>query len=226
MKKKQVKIGVIDSGINPYHSHIGEVNGGISISVGKDMYLEWNSDFRDRLGHGTAVAAAIRDEMPDCELYAIRIFNEQLTTYPTVLCAALEWAIAEELDIINLSLGVMNESVELKQLCQEAKEKGIFVVAALDEDRGFIYPARYEGVLAVSAGEYSKGEFEYSHDNCFRACGYPKELNGDIQRYNLHGHSFASARFTGMIGKTIKEQDEKNYSSIYELLIKEGLKNK
>lgn len=217
-KKRSVKIGVIDSGINPYHSHIGKVTGGISISVGKDLFLEYNEDFRDRLGHGTAVAAAILDEIPDCELYAIRIFDESLNTYPTVLCAAIEWAIDQKLDVINLSLGVTNDSDELKLLCDMAKDQGIFVVCSLDKNRGFIYPATYDSVLAVSSGECTKGEFQYVNLNRFIACGYPRELNGDIQRYNLHGHSFAAARFSGIVGKHIQNSDQCDYERVLQQL--------
>lgn len=209
-----IKIGVVDSGINPYHSHIRNVLGGISISVGKDMYLEYDTDFRDRLGHGTAVAAAILDEMPDCELYAIRIFHESLNAYPTVLCTAIEWAIDQELDIINLSLGVLEQSDELEKLCLKAEEKGIFIVCSLDEERGFVYPAKYKGVIAVSSGDLREGEYRHCKDNHFLCCGYPRELRGDIQKYNLFGHSFAAARFSGILGKYLQENPHQDYENV------------
>lgn len=213
-KKRAVKIGVIDSGINPYHSHIQNVAGGISITVGKDMYLEFDTDYRDRLGHGTAVAAAILDEMPDCELYAIQIFHDRLNAYPTVLCTAIEWAIEQELDIINLSLGVLEQSDELESLCAKAQEEGIFIVCALDEERGFVYPAKYNSVFAVSSGDLQKGEYKHHKDNHFMCCGYPRELQGDIQKYNLYGHSFAAARFSGIVGKQLQSNPNLNYENV------------
>ncbi len=202
-RQKAVKIAVIDSGINPFHSHIGGVAGGVSIQVGKAMQLELRADYRDRLGHGTAVAAAIRDEMPACELYAVRVFDETLATYPTVLCAALEWAIDNHMDIVNLSLGSTQDHEELRALCREAHDTGIIVVAAMDELRGMPYPAEFEGVLAVTAGELLPGQYRFLGGNRFACCGYPRELTGDVQRYNLHGHSFAAARLSGIIGRRL-----------------------
>lgn len=219
-EKRSVKIGVVDSGINPYHSHIANVIGGISITVGKNMYLQYDNDYRDRLGHGTAVAAAILDEFPEGELYAIRIFQDSLSAYPTVLCTAIKWAIEQRLDIINLSLGIMEPSDELEALCLKAKEEGIFVICAYDEERGFVFPGRYEGVIAVSSGELCKGEYQYFSDHHFLCCGYPRELNGDIQKYNLYGHSFASARFSGILGKYLQKQPRFSYENVLAELMK------
>lgn len=202
-RQRSVKVAVIDSGINPYHSHIGHVSGGISISVNKEMLIEYREDYRDRLGHGTAVAAAVREECGECELYSIRIFDEKLATYPSVLAAGLEWAIEQQMEIINLSLGTAKEDERLRALCKTAHEKGMFIMAALDEQRGGVYPAKYEGVYAVSSGSLKPGQFEYLGERRFQACGYPRELTGDHQVYNLHGHSFASARMSGIIAKSL-----------------------
>lgn len=202
--KRLVKIAVIDSGINPVHSHIQNVYGGISILVGSDGYLEYDDNYQDFLGHGTAVAAAILDEAPYCELYAIRIFHNELTTYPTVLCAAIKWAIEQGVDIINLSLGFSSTHEKLRQLCNRARQNGIFLVAAYDQQRGILYPAQYkESVIAVSAGPYRRGEYNYVGDNCYQASGHPRELIEKKEVYNLHGHSFAAARYSGILAKQL-----------------------
>ena len=53
-----VRVAVIDSGVNTTHPHVGEVAGGIAID---EQGIE-RADYLDRLGHGTAVTAAIRAE--------------------------------------------------------------------------------------------------------------------------------------------------------------------
>ena len=51
-----VCVAVVDSGVNATHPHVGGVAGGIAI----DEHGVERADYLDRLGHGTAVTAAIR----------------------------------------------------------------------------------------------------------------------------------------------------------------------
>ena len=41
----------------------------------------------DRLGHGTAVAAAIKEKAPDAEIYAVKVFDRALSASVTRWCA-------------------------------------------------------------------------------------------------------------------------------------------
>ena len=50
-----VRVAVVDSGGNPSHPHIGRIAGGVAVVPGAD-----SGDYLDRIGHGTAVAAAIQ----------------------------------------------------------------------------------------------------------------------------------------------------------------------
>ena len=79
-----MKIAVIDSGIHPGHPHVGEISGGVEITLTGEGY-----DAIDRLGHGTAVAGAIREKMPDAELYAVKVFDRRLRANVGVILRAL-----------------------------------------------------------------------------------------------------------------------------------------
>ena len=69
MARKPLRIAVIDSGVNPSHPHIARVDGG------------WpENDFLDRLGHGTAVMAAIQ-ESPMIEIIERLIGRELLALH-------------------------------------------------------------------------------------------------------------------------------------------------
>src|SRR5258707_235174 len=96
-----MKIAIIDSGIHAGHPHVGEVAGGVSM-IG--------DDWADRLGHGTAVAGAIREKAPDAELYAVKVFDTRLSAAIDTLIRAIEWSIDQGMDAINLSLGTVNEA--------------------------------------------------------------------------------------------------------------------
>ena len=97
MDRKPLRIAVIDSGVHASHPHISRVDGG---------YPE--GDYLDRLGHGTAVMAAIQEKAPGCGVFAVRIFERELRTNIETLIAGIQWAIDHEMDIVNLSLGTSN----------------------------------------------------------------------------------------------------------------------
>src|ERR1700749_4721091 len=98
-----MKIAIIDSGIHPGHPHIGEIAGAVGMSAEGET-----ADAIDRLGHGTAVAAAIREKAPDAELYAVKVFDRRLRANIDMIVSALEWCRDREMDLVNLSLGTAN----------------------------------------------------------------------------------------------------------------------
>ena len=79
-----VSIAVIDSGVNPDHPHVGRVAGGVRI----DLSGVVSGDYVDRIGHGTAVFAAIQEKAPGAELFAVRVFEDRLRTSVRALVAA------------------------------------------------------------------------------------------------------------------------------------------
>lgn len=200
-----VTIAVIDSGINQYHSHVQGVKDGIHIRVNRERYIEYHHDFRDRLGHGTAVAAAIKGIAKDADLIGVKIFDDKLAAYPSVLAEAIEWSIENNVQIIHLSLGLDQDYEMIRTACKAACEKNIAIVSAIDRSRGIIYPGVYPGVFAVQAGEVKRDEWAIDHNNTFIACGFPRELKGNAQLYNMHGHSFAAAHFTAHLALIFEE---------------------
>src|SRR5215831_9266029 len=104
-----VQVAVIDSGVNLRHPHISGVEGGASV-FGPEQIEE--GSFIDTLGHGTAVMAAIQEKAPEAEYLAIKLFQRSLRAGSPALIAAIEWALAQSVDVINLSLGTVNFEYE------------------------------------------------------------------------------------------------------------------
>lgn len=99
-----MKIAIIDSGVHPDHPHVGSVAGGVGVTP-----QGLTDDFTDRLGHGTAVAGAIREKIGrDAELYAVKVFDQRLTANIDVILRALAWCSDQRMDLVNLSLGTSN----------------------------------------------------------------------------------------------------------------------
>jgi subtilisin family serine protease len=101
-----IAVFVIDSGVNPAHSHVKEVSGGARVfkEPGGTIQCE-EGGFQDDLGHGTAITAVIRHVAPAARIFAIKIFSGSLHATVDVLEAAMEYAMTARARVINLSLG-------------------------------------------------------------------------------------------------------------------------
>jgi subtilisin family serine protease len=182
-----MKIAVIDSGIHAGHPHVGAVAGAIhftSDGVGDDPV--------DRLGHGTAVAGAIRERVPAAELFAVKVFDRRLTASIGALLRALEWCREQRMDVVNLSLGTAN--ADHRAPLEQAVRDNAVVVSAAN-----MLPGSLDGVIGVDAEETCpRGRFRY-RQGLFFASPYPRPIPGVPPERNLHGVSFAVANMTGFV---------------------------
>ena len=146
-----VSIAVIDSGVNPDHPHVGRVAGGVRI----DLTGEVSGDYVDRIGHGTAVFAAIQEKAPGAELYAVRVFEDRLRTSVRALVAAIDWAAERRVRVVNLSLGTVRE--EHAEMLGAAVERlaavGGVVVAAAEADGQKWWPGSLPSAVGVVMDE-------------------------------------------------------------------------
>lgn len=198
-----VNVAVVDSGINPRHPHIGGIAGGIRISINGDRIAFEDGDFHDEIGHGTACAAVIRKKAPQSSLFSVKIFDQTLATYTSVLIAAIRWCIDWKMDVVNLSLGTRNEKsiLGLREVCRLARQKGMIVVAA-SEDGQATYPASFPEVFGVAAHPAcSEDVLMYSGNSSIRflASGIPRPLPGLPPPMNFGGASIASAHLSGIM---------------------------
>jgi subtilisin family serine protease len=198
-----IDIAIIDSGVNPWHSHVQGVAGGVSFHVDDSGEVIASEDYRDQLGHGTAIAGVIREKIPDGRLHAVRIFHQNLEAPMTLLVAALEWAVEEEPKMIHLSLGTEREEYrrELERICRKASEKEIVVIAAARAPDDRVYPSSFETVIGVCWNRECEDDFLVYHPGKsveFGACGRPRALPGMPPEHNFRGSSFAAARVTGL----------------------------
>ncbi len=186
--------------------------------------MQLNRDFRDFLGHGTAVAGVIRAKAPDAELYAVKVFDEHLWTLARLLAAAIRWGADQGMRVVNLSLGttVREHRDLLGQVCGDAARKGVILVAAGEIAGREIFPAALPNVIGV-AGDERCGWDEYylceGESVLFRAHPWPRPLPRLPQKYNLHGHSFAAAHISGLVARIVEQWPTADYAEVKKLLI-------
>ncbi len=131
-----IKIAVIDTGIDPAHPDFqGRIAAGASFVGG---------DYGDENGHGTHVAGIIagdgntsggkyRGVAPEAQLYIARSLDKNGGGSMSTVMAGLEWAVDQNVHVINLSLGGSGSSDgqdALSLTCNAAVAQGIVVCVA------------------------------------------------------------------------------------------------
>lgn len=200
-KGEGVKIAVIDTGISRDHFELRDrIKGGINLATGRQN------------GHGTHVAGIIVAEMnqrgivgvsPEAHLYDVRAFGDDGKSSLATILRAIHWSIENKMDIINMSFGMPQYSEALARVVEKANNQGIIMVASAGNNGGEVeYPARYKGVVGVSAIDQKGKLAEFSS----RGKGANAKAPGvDIlstwpgnQFRTLNGTSMAAPHVTGL----------------------------
>ena len=203
-------MAVVDTGVNPWHSHVRGAVEGCRVYVVEDGTVREDGDFRDPVGHGTAVAGVIRSGLPGAELFAVRVFDEGLRTYPSLVARGILRAAAEGCRVINLSLSVGGGpgTDALAGACEAAREAGSLLVAAgLPGVQGLL-PASLPGVFGVVADDslpLHEVAVHPGHPYPYAAPGRPRNLEGLPPAANLWGASFACARVAVYLASRLGE---------------------
>jgi hypothetical protein len=221
-----VRIAVIDSGVFATHPHVGGVAGGVAIGLDGTEH----ADFVDRLGHGTAVTAAIKEKAADAEIYAVKVFDRALSTSVATLVRAIEWAARWDIKLVNLSLGTQRAEHEpaLAAAVAYAAKFGVIIVAAdsneaADGGRVRWLPGSLPGVVAVvSDWECPRETFRVDEAGdgrmVFRAAPYPRPVQGVPPSRNLKGISFAVANMTGFVARVLESAPAATVDDVRRLL--------
>jgi subtilisin family serine protease len=217
---KGICIAVIDSGVHAAHPHVRGVSGGIAI--GEDGTLI--DEYVDRLGHGTAVIAAIREKAPDADILAIKVFWRSLATNVATLVRAIDEAAARGADVINLSLGTadMAHRAMLDAAAGRAHARGAMIVAARDEGGVRWLPGCLHDVVAVRA-DWTCARDAYSiaaveDRTVLTTSPYPRDIPGVPRDRNLNGVSFAVANAAGFVARALEASPGADLATIFAVL--------
>lgn len=196
-------MAVIDSGVAASHPHVG--------AIGESVCIEPSGgDAIDRIGHGTAVAAAIRDLAPGATLIVGKIFHRSLSTNADVLARGIAWAISRRARVINLSLGTPNRAHEetLKECVAQAAAAGALVVSAREGGGVVWLPGSLPGVVSVVADPRLDREELVVDDAGFTAAPFPRPIRDVPKERNLRGVSFAVANVSGFLARLLESRPD------------------
>ncbi|MFC4323111.1 S8 family serine peptidase [Litchfieldia salsa] len=154
-----VKVAVFDTGISNHSELI--ITGGVST-------VDYTTSWQDDNGHGTHVSGIIAAKpeianvnglditgvAPNVHLYAVKVLDGSGGGTLQDILQGLDWAIANDMDIINLSLGSPDYSQLFEDMINKVYEAGILIVAASGNtglENSVHYPAKFSNVIAVSS---------------------------------------------------------------------------
>lgn len=205
-----IGVAVVDSGANVPHPHLPSVAGGVAFDLGGIESEDWV----DRIGHGTAAAAAILEKAPDAELWAVKVFDRELATTVSTLVRAIDWASERGLRLVNLSLGTPNDFrvPELAPAVARAVGRGTIIVSAHRHDGRLWYPGSMPGVVGVVVdAEQDRTTVtvcELDGRRVLRASPYPRPIPGVPPERNFNGISFAVANAAGVLARLLGEHED------------------
>ncbi|NWJ20296.1 S8 family serine peptidase [Marine Group I thaumarchaeote] len=155
-----IKVAVIDTGVDFNHPDLfgwgpdGKVVGGYNFIREDELPLDTN-------GHGTQVAGVIAADgqaigvAPKAKILAYKVSEDGEEVSSELIIRAIEKAIEDGADIINISLGVNKTNAKIDRAVSIALEEGIFVVTAAGNDgpglKTIGSPGRNFGSVTVGA---------------------------------------------------------------------------
>lgn len=214
---KKIKVAILDSGI----SHHAALKNKIVASYNA---IESDQEPIDELNHGTAIAGIIGSSQnkmgfsgiakDNVEIYNVKVLNSQGKSDFQTVINGIEWSIKNDVDIINISFGFETNNLEFEKVIKKALAEGIIIVAASGNTLGLRvdYPAKYEGVISVSALKPDFTSYSYSGKGKIDYAAPGKNIlstdkNGGYSIFN--GTSFAAAFVTGSIAYLLGNTNEK-----------------
>lgn len=151
-----INVAVIDTGIELAHPDLATNIKGSYNAISPSKSAD------DDNGHGTHVAGIIGaldntigviGAAPAVNLYAIKVLNRNGSGYISDIIEGIDWAIANHINVINMSLGASSDIQAFHDAIIRAHNANIVIVTAAGNDSGgpVNFPGAYPEVIGVSA---------------------------------------------------------------------------
>jgi len=97
---------------------------------------------------------------PECQLYVGKVLGDDGSGSLETVAAGLDWAVAQKVDVISMSLGSPQGHPDLEAAIKRAVDAGIFICCAAGNEGPTLdtvgYPAMYPNVISVGAIDQNK----------------------------------------------------------------------
>lgn len=157
---KPVVVAVIDTGIDAHHSFLAN-----NIASTVDFTKSTSNDVH---GHGTHIAGIIKSIYPEVRILPLKYYDAKQTADESISATvkAIKFAINANVDFINYSSAGSGNALEELKVLEEAKDKGILVIAAAGN--------KGENIDILGHASYPAN---YGLSNVITVAGYDDKLN-------------------------------------------------
>jgi subtilisin family serine protease len=247
-KNKEIIVAVVDTGIQGDHAFLKD---NIYVVGGKNSINNYGVDFSgakvtntpsDAHGHGTHVAGIVKSIYPDVKILALKYYNPKASGQANLdaTIKALQYAVDNNVDVINYSGGGPEASVEELRVLKAAEKKGILVIAAagnersnIDDKRHAYYPASYglsniitvgahdDGLNIIPSSNYGKNSVDIAAPGHRIRSAIPN--NGAAY---MTGTSQATAFVTGVAAMIKSKHPNMKYDQVKNIILSSSLKVK
>ena len=202
-----IRIAILDSGLFTKHVEFSNV------SQNGYNFIDSSKDIDDDNGHGTWItgiisadnnAFGIQGVAPSATVIPLKVLDKYGRGDIETVCAAIEWCISNNVDIINLSFTTKEDNTHLFTSIKKALSAGIVVVSSYNNDTAatHCYPADYEGVIGVKVG--NKNRIEIRDHICYAPGSETFTTNIGGGYCLVGGTSIATAYVTGLIALSME----------------------
>ncbi|MEC0248475.1 S8 family serine peptidase [Paenibacillus chitinolyticus] len=151
-KHNTIKIAILDTGVDASHEDL-KISGSINFT---------DQTIQDENGHGTKVTGVINSQAngfgikglaPSAEIYSIKIMDSQGRGTVSSAISAIDWAIENNIQILNMSFGSARPSYALHEALNRARSHNILLIGAAGNNgsKSAVFPANYPIVLSVAS---------------------------------------------------------------------------
>jgi subtilisin family serine protease len=247
-KNKEIVVAVVDTGIQGDHAFLAN---NIFVVGGKSSATNYGVDFSgekvtntptDQHGHGTHVAGIVKSIFPEVKILALKYYNPKASGQANLdaTIKALQYAVDNNVDVINYSGGGPEASVEELRVLKAAEKKGILVIAAagnersnIDDKRHAYYPASYglsniitvgahdDGLNIIPSSNYGKNSVDIAAPGHRIRSAIPQNGAG-----YMTGTSQATAFVTGVAAMIKSKYPSMKYDQIKNVILSSSLKVK
>ena len=173
-----------------------------------------------------AANGKIKGVAPECELYGVRVFDDNKNATEESIIRGLKWCLDNHIDVVSMSFGSPQQpSSVLHNIIKQLYSAGIMLVSSagnfgLDFPR--MYPASYPEVLSVAAVDIEKRHMQWSswHETVELAAAgvevWSTYLNGGYAL--LSGTSMACPHISGAVAIMIAKRRIRKLSTFPETI--------
>ena len=204
-----VTVAIVDSGVDAGHPAVaGHVVRHVRIDLdGDDALVGDDDETRDLVGHGTACAGIVASVAPGAAIVSIRVLGADNRGKGRALAAAIEWAVGEGIEVVNLSLSSRSESMfaAFHDIADRSYFANTLLVCAANNIPGPSYPSLFASVVSVAAHDVPDPDTWFYNPAPpveFGAYGVDVDVAWrDGGRIRATGNSFAAPHLAGQAAR-------------------------